>query len=686
MSDDDDVTLLSGSGSDDSSDDSDDTAPDADQTHHAGNLACRTLLKSEVNLWQSLGDDNPGHDAFRSGDRFKCPMCPLKTFASFQHVPAHIDKYHKKPAHGTVLTKSVLRMAEAKFNFNQVRSRIKLLTHPGVVDQGQVKYLHECAELLAIQLRRSPSWETQEPRMHKVTAKFDRRIVLLLDNDETRFIFKADVGRYHRISDRYMCSDRFLSAFLGALIHPETKGAKKRVDAMLKDRFGWLGYLLPRNPVIFKTLCEKLSCHHVLLAMKGMCRNTADKRIAGIDATYSVLLSVLHQTPHGKVKHNECVDQGPNLHAILTVQCLQSVLAVWPASSEAFENQLDALRHGLGDGGLNDLLLLFSDNPETADDDKLYDEAQNLECCAMDDIHPALKIEQVSGERVTKLSALYRRCLKKFNKPADDGRPYYKKGMRPITAPSLDDVVQATTNGAADKRLKAIQADTYPLEPYASALDHLTDVAALVVLFPEEMHRKKPGRGNPTILKSLRHSTRPVLLEYLMNASRFGARNPDIPMMTGTRRNEAYHQQLKSMFRNVMFQTGRNARVVADIATLVKLLAGFVQRECPLTIQHREHELLRHVATSLMDDPLKFEPLMDHRVVKDPVLIASALPPNAKTMRKRPASASKRPAPLSKRPASLPNRPAPVSKRPASASKGTPAASKRPASHSKRRA
>jgi hypothetical protein len=143
-------------------------------------------------------------------------------------------------------------------------------------------------------------------------------------------------------------------------------------------------------------------------------------------------------------------------------------------------------------------------------------------------------------------------------------------------------------------------------------------------------------------------STRPVLLEYLMNGSRFASRNPGVAMMSGTRRNEAYHQQLKSMFRNVMFQTGRNAQVVADIATLVKLLAGLMKRKCPLTVQHREHDLVRHVAASLMDDPLKFEPLMEHKVVKDLVVISSELPPNVKTMRKRPASAA--PAQALKRP------------------------------------
>ena len=190
---------------------------------------------------------------------------------------------------------------------------------------------------------------------------------------------------------------------------------------------------------------------------------------------------------------------------------------------------------------------------------------------------------------------------------------------------------------------------------YRSAADHVKDVAALVILFPCEVKKKLAGKGKPAIIDSLRHATRPVLLEYLMNGSRFAARNANVKIMAGTTRNEAYHQQMKYMFRNVMHQTGRNAQNVSAVATLAKLMVSYISREWPLTVKHREHMLLLRAASMLMEKPLTFVPLLDHRAMHNPKVDMDNLPPNAKTIRKRPASMIRQR--VLKRPANITNQP-----------------------------
>ena len=64
---------------------------------------------------------------------------------------------------------------------------------------------------------------------------------------------------------------------------------------------------------------------------------------------------------------------------------------------------------------------------------------------------------------------------------------------------------------------------------------------------------------------SLAFATAPRQVEYLLNLSRCAARRPEVDVPYGTTRNEAAHNQLKSYFRNVILQTGRNAQMIAAV-------------------------------------------------------------------------------------------------------------------------
>ena len=148
---------------------------------------------------------------------------------------------------------------------------------------------------------------------------------------------------------------------------------------------------------------------------------------------------------------------------------------------------------------------------------------------------------------------------------------------------------------------------------------------------------KKKTDGKTKVQASLEKATTLEELGYIKNFCKFVANHPTMEVIFGTTRNEAFHKQLKSFYRNVMFQTHRNALRVADIATLAKLFAGFLlHNHEKLANTVEEHSLLERLANILIAEaPTKFAPLMSHKIIVNPAVDQSSLQQNAKRMRKR---------------------------------------------------
>ena len=108
----------------------------------------------------------------------------------------------------------------------------------------------------------------------------------------------------------------------------------------------------------------------------------------------------------------------------------------------------------------------------------------------------------------------------------------------------------AQTTGGPRRRARLGPDREYTRLPYSNIDQFVSDVAALVRSFPSEMKRKTGKKT--TILKSLTNSVQPVNLEYLANHARFVARNTEVDVMNGTLPNEAFHRELKALFRNLM--------------------------------------------------------------------------------------------------------------------------------------
>ena len=151
----------------------------------------------------------------------------------------------------------------------------------------------------------------------------------------------------------------------------------------------------------------------------------------------------------------------------------------------------------------------------------------------------------------------------------------------------------------------------YLQEPYSKIDDFVSDIATLVRCFPKEMKRKA---DKTTVEGSLVNLTSASSLVYFQNFARFVARNPCVTVPYGTTPNEAYHMELKSMFRNIRSCTRSYAKTHAKIATAVKLIGGSMA-EGGRTKRESQTTLLHAFCARLEKSHIRFVPRLGEKTV-----------------------------------------------------------------------
>ena len=183
----------------------------------------------------------------------------------------------------------------------------------------------------------------------------------------------------------------------------------------------------------------------------------------------------------------------------------------------------------------------------------------------------------------------------------------------------------------------------YTETPYASAQMFLDDVVALATKYPDDMQKHTGKRVK--VINSLVHATSALALEYLFNNTRFIARNPHIEIMYGTTRNEAFHLELKSFFRNIRGVRARRAQLIGEVVTVAKLLVSSHVKS-RMTKKRSQSAHLHDLAMQFFASPGNLMingPRMDVRATYNVKVNVDELPTNAKRMRKclgRPAARS----------------------------------------------
>ena len=381
------------------------------------------------------------------------------------------------------------------------------------------------------------------------------------------------------------------------------------------------------------------------------CRSLAPKAVLTIDGTYKILLGVLYQAKHGQRHHDRDTlnTYAPNLHCALNVACSRSILLVKAFASEALEHQLAALREACGETGCESVRVIASDAPEILDDRSTYQQHSSLECVIKDLTHIPLKIEEATGKHISAMSALFRICVKKLRQGLDLEGPFYKKGLRKPTVASLAALISSMSSAVAQQKYTQLQEPLYATQAYTSIDNLIEDVAAICKKYPTMMGRSTGKRS--TVRSSLVDAFSKGKVGYIINYGLFVARNRDVDMPTGTTANEAFANQLKTWFRNVLFQTGRNANIVLAIATLAKLIAGESHVPACTSYSLQEHEALRRILRAWAGSSTALSSRIDTRTVANPQVDASSLPAGVTVIRKRPANSLSPAATVAKRPA-----------------------------------
>jgi hypothetical protein len=604
--------------------------------------ALRNAVRNEcVKCREDSLDDDVANGWVRDG-RLHCPLCPTKSFKVVKQgthrrdVQNHILKQHVQQVRGTWCTK-VCRIVAARHKHNTIQNAtLSLMQQPG----RPTDFEHPLADSVAIMkqmLFSSPSWNDKKQELETLSARsLAHHTCILLDMEDTRYILRDDIQPFHQISTDYVATDKHLWGFLAALLHPHTKGAHARVQAHMAARCDWKSELLPKDPAIFKTLCEAILAHPLVIRAMDKCRAEANVSWLGGDGQYSTLMGVLYQTPHGKRKLVNDGPHAPGARVNFTVQGPDAVLLTKPLPSEGPQHVIPAYLEAVGSANTYKVQGVASDKPGDIDVPELYEAFENLMCVGKDGLHVALKVEQASGEHVTEVSALLRRCLVKYRQPTSYRGPYYTKATGGHRASTLPAALAAMTDRECTKTIKIIKERSYPERAYARPQDLVKDIAAILHKYPTVKGRKA---DKTTVLASLTLATNEEGLGYLMNNSIFAAHHPVATSVYGTTRNEAWHLGLKAFYRNVMYQTGRNAQIVAKVATLMKLVVSKIQRDTP-SANLREHELLRVAVATITGSSGSISPALACTTVRNPQVDYSVLSQSAKKLRKRPAAGS----------------------------------------------
>ena len=120
--------------------------------------------------------------------------------------------------------------------------------------------------------------------------------------------------------------------------------------------------------------------------------------VLGIDGQHSVLLGVVWQPRHGQPTHG-LLSAPDELHAMFPVISPEGIVHVKPYPSEAFQNQVAAPMHALGDQNSHRSLTINSDDPVKIDRPQLHCEFPNLLCVSADLLHVAMRVEKATRAR-----------------------------------------------------------------------------------------------------------------------------------------------------------------------------------------------------------------------------------------------------------------------------------------------
>ena len=577
-------------------------------------IGLQCALSKELNFLKTNITARGNKNEFFVEGVWQCPLCPCKILCSKDKMVAHYMRAHYAKLNGTASTKQ-LRLVQAKWNADISAAMSTNILGSREPDHGNFSYLRWSAVTMRNSLHPTSMQAGKKSAAgrrigDRTSGHLDEHIVLLLDNKNTRYIRKSDASAFHRIGHHTCSTDAFISTFLASILHPETKGSMARAVERLREKSGIMGHLLPTNNDLCKTLWEDVLSHPKISECIDRCKATADLTVLTIDGQYGPLLNTLYQIPFG-TKGKDIRRQLGDLHVMLTVVCSNMVVHVEPQPWEMDANALmRILVRACGLLGTRFTRLVMSDSPDVLDIRAIYVRFPFLECIAGDPIHIVLRVEKAFGEMRSNLSSGLRVCMNKLRMGLDDGREYFTFNCTVPKHPTLQDVMKQLDRTKVSAIVKRIHGQSgATVRPYRSVQAFQADVASLAVHYEKQVNRNARGK-KISVLTSLCDSLCPRNLEYILNYTRFVARNPSVDIPYGTTSNEAFHNELKGFFRNIRTPTRRLVQILARLVTVVKLIAGSLEEQDLTRTKHSQSDKLRSFCKHLEAEPLEFRPLL----------------------------------------------------------------------------
>ena len=583
---------------------------------------CGREIKDYTESLRTYGS-NPG--ASFDGKLWQCRLCIQRTFGTKQRLIEHCQSQHAASsissagencqpqtsnancvkghgaAYGTLSRKQV-KLMNVMWDHDVIRSAVRHTSKRGDGAECDESYMQRSADLIRGELTSCPSWKSSELSKGRVGTHVDDHFSLLLDGPNTRYVLRDELHKYHPLGQSFWCTDYFLNSFVAAMLYSPSRGGFQMYISRLADECGLKGPLLPAatGPLI-GNIVGKLMSHPSILDIVQHIRDSTPKTIIEIDAQYSVLNNVLYQIPHGEARDGLALDES-EMHAIITVRASRTTLIVSPKPSENIRYQLQAIAEVLPTSPSNEVGLIFSDDPVKLDDLATFSLMPNA-ILAKDPIHIALKVEKASGGSRTPLSRCLRRILMKFIVPYDDQLGYASKGSTHGYSYDAWGIASAMSDATARRHFRRMESKGYSDTPYTEPMQFVTDIAALMKYYNDQMHRKVAKK---TIVRSsLQHATSELELGYLFNGPRFLSRNPVPHKPYGTTGVEALHGELANEFRCVKQQTKEYADAVLRVFILRKLLSALSDR-LPLHRSYGQTERLRRVSNELKHSGLEW--------------------------------------------------------------------------------
>ena len=599
-------------------------------------------VSAETRFWSFTAGNDLVCEVLCVDGAWVCPMCVAKDFDTKSSLIAHITARHEASRWGCFPAPQ-RRIMLAQWTDDEISRVCRAMHAREDADSSPPRYVGQAASILRASLSASPSSQTDSGIEEAIASTcankhFASHISVVLDNENTRYVPKADCVGLHKLGVNTHCTDRFLTKVFATYLHPDTKGLMQRVLEVMRVKCCAMGHVVPSNKNLLHTLREDLFTHPIIQEAEERCRSEMDLTVLGIDGTYKGAMNILYQVPHGHKREADCREADE--HALLSVACNSGILFVALYTYEAIiDNLVGALLRAVGGQGTGSTRLVFHDFPQHIDQPLLHERFPNLDAVAADLLHVPLRIEKASNEHPTRLSVNVRRCMQKVRLGLDDGLPYFRAGAEPPSQPTFSEAIgKMRKQRAAQLVARVANDDEYMGIPYPNANALLDDIAALVKISPEANGTTKRSKA---VLASITDSFLPRNREYLLNFARFVSRNPDLEIMFGTTPNEAYHKEFAGYCSGIRTPTARCIKGIAQVATTGKLTANVLKVRQFAPAQSQSESMRRYCA-ALEARPLVFRPLLRVKARCDGKAKKDNASARAKGMR-RPHGVRKRP-------------------------------------------